>query len=139
MAVLDPGDREHRKIAERLQDEFIVWLTTVRADGQPQSVPVWFLWDGESFRIFSQPGKPKLDNIRQNPRVGLHLRGTESGGEVVVFEGVAELVAGGAATELPEYIEKYAQRIEAYGWTPESFAEDYSEPLRVRPEKLRAW
>ncbi len=31
----------------RLREEVIVWLTTVRSDGQPQSVPVWFLWDGE--------------------------------------------------------------------------------------------
>lgn len=31
----------------RLREERIAWLTTVRADGQPQSVPVWFLWDGE--------------------------------------------------------------------------------------------
>lgn len=35
----------------RLREEEIAWLTTVRADGQPQSVPVWFLWDGDTFLI----------------------------------------------------------------------------------------
>jgi PPOX class probable F420-dependent enzyme len=139
MTVLDPREREHRRIAKRLEDELVVWLTTVRPDGQPQSVPVWFLWDGESFRIFSQPGKPKLDNIRKNGRVNLHLGATETGGDVVVFEGVAELLDGPPATELPEYIVKYSEQIEEYDWTPESFAEDYSEPLLIRPEKLRAW
>jgi hypothetical protein len=58
---------------------------------------------------------------------------------VVVFEGVAELLEGPSATELPEYIDKYGEQIEESGWTPESFAEDYSEPLRVVPDKLRAW
>jgi PPOX class probable F420-dependent enzyme len=139
MSVLDPSDRRHRKILDRLQDELVIWLTTVRADGQPQAVPVWFAWDGESFRIFSQPGKPKLKNIRRNPRVNLHLRATETGGDVVVFEGVAELPDGPPATELPDYIQKYAEQMDAYGWTPKGFAEDYSEPLRVRPEKVRAW
>lgn len=139
MSVLDPKDRRHQKILSRLQDELIIWLTTVRGDGQPQSVPVWFLWDGESFRMFSEPGKPKLDNIRKNPRVGLHLRATETGGEVVIFEGEAEILDGPPATELPDYIEKYAPQIEDYGWTRESFARDYSEALRMRPEKVRAW
>jgi PPOX class probable F420-dependent enzyme len=139
MSVLDPKDRRHRKILNRLHEELVIWLTTVRADGQPQSVPVWFAWDGESFRIFSEPGKPKLDNIRKNPRVNLHFRGTETGGEVVVFEGVAELPDGPPAAEVPEYIQKYAKQIEANGWTPEGFAKDYSEPVRVTPGKLRSW
>ena len=139
MSVLDPKDRGHRKILERLRGELIIWLTTVRGDGQPQSVPVWFAWDGESFRLFSQPGKPKLDNIRKDPRVGLHLQATESGSNVVIFEGRAEIVEGPPATGLPDYIEKYAEQIEEYGWTAEGFADDYSAPIRVWPEKLRVW
>jgi PPOX class probable F420-dependent enzyme len=139
MAVLDPKDRHHRQVETRLRDELIVWLTTVGGDGQPQSVPVWFLWDGESFRIFSQPGKPKLANIRKNSRVGLHLQATEGGSDVVIFEGTAEIIEGPPANDLPDYIKKYSRQIEKYGWTPKSFAEDYSEPLRIRPDRLRAW
>jgi PPOX class probable F420-dependent enzyme len=139
MSMLDPKDRGHRKILERLQGELIIWLTTVRGDGQPQSVPVWFVWDGESFRVFSEPGKPKLDNIRKDPRVGLHLQATESGSNVVIFEGRAEIMDGPPATAFPEYMEKYAEQIEDNGWTAEGFADDYSEPIRVWPERLRTW
>ena len=139
MNLLDSKDREHRKILNRLRDDLIIWLTTVCADGQPQSVPVWFVWDGESFRIFSQPGKPKLDNIQRNPRVGLHLQATEIGEDVAIFEGVAELLDGPLSTGLPEYIDKYRAEIEGNGWTLETFADDYSEPLRIRPDKLRTW
>jgi PPOX class probable F420-dependent enzyme len=139
VGFFDPKNHEHRRVLERLRDELIIWLTTLRADGQPQSVPVWFLWDGESFRMFSQPGKPKLDNIQRNPRVGLHLQATETGGDVVVFEGVAEILDAPVATGLPEYIEKYSEQIEEYGWTPEGFADDYSEPVRITPEQLRTW
>jgi PPOX class probable F420-dependent enzyme len=57
------GGREDR----RLREEKIAWLTTVRSDGQPQSVPVWFLWDGESFLIYSQPDRQKLKNIGRKP------------------------------------------------------------------------
>ncbi len=46
----------------------MIWLTTVRSDGQPQSVPVWFLWDGETFVVYSRPGQQKLKNIGSNAR-----------------------------------------------------------------------
>ena len=76
----------------RLQraEEIIAWLTTVRSDGQ--SVPVWFLWDGESVLIYSRSNRQKLRNIRGNPRVGLNLNCSARGGDVVRVEGTAEMM-----------------------------------------------
>jgi PPOX class probable F420-dependent enzyme len=128
------------QVAARLGRELIVWLTTVRGDGQPQSVPVWFLWDDGSFLIFSQRGKPKLRNIEGNPRVSLHLRGSEAGEEVVTIEATARRdPEAPGADRIEPYIRKYHDRIEHYGWTPASFAEDYSEPIRVSPITVRTW
>jgi hypothetical protein len=31
------------------------------------------LWDGETFLVYSQPGRQKLRNIATNPRLGLNL------------------------------------------------------------------
>jgi Pyridoxamine 5'-phosphate oxidase len=47
--VLDPSKPAHAHAERRLRTEPIVWLTTVRADGRPQSSPVWFLWDGDGY------------------------------------------------------------------------------------------
>ena len=49
--MLDTTTEAGARAEGRLRDEGIIWLTTVRSDGQPQSVPVWFLWNGESFLI----------------------------------------------------------------------------------------
>jgi PPOX class probable F420-dependent enzyme len=127
-------------LADRLGREVILWLTTVRSDGQPQSVPVWFLWDGQSFLIYSQRGKPKLRNIAGNPKVSLHLRGTDTGGDVVVFEGIAERPSSAVAADRVEpYMDKYRHLIDEYGWSPASFADDYPEPIRITPTALRRW
>ncbi|HEY1914948.1 MAG TPA: pyridoxamine 5'-phosphate oxidase family protein [Streptosporangiaceae bacterium] len=40
-ADLPPADRERAE--SRLHSNAIAWLTTVRPDGQPVTVPVWFL------------------------------------------------------------------------------------------------
>lgn len=125
---------------ERLREEKIAWLTTVRSDGQPQSVPVWFLWDGESFLIYSQSDRQKLKNIGRNPRVGLHLNSNVRGGDVVRVEGVAEILDGfPPATEVGEYVEKYRESIARIGFDPEGFARAYPVALRVTPERWQIW
>jgi PPOX class probable F420-dependent enzyme len=136
--LLDPNNREHAAAAERLRTDIIAWLTTVTADGQPQSTPVWFLWENGTFLIYSRPRMPKLDNIAANPKVAIHLRGTEAGDEIATFDGTAELLNGAPpANQVPAYVEKYRDQMKRYDWTPARFAELYSEPIRVTPTEAR--
>ncbi len=138
MAFLDLRKRKHAHAAKRLRDELIVWLTTVSRQGQPQSSPVWFWWDGDVFHRFSQPRRAKLRNIAANPRVSLLLEGGREGDDIVVLEGRARIVRDGEpATSLSEYIKKYRGLIAGYGWTPEGFAADYAVPIVVRPTRVR--
>ena len=54
--------------AQRLAGEGVGWLTTVGAEGQPQSSPVWFIWDGASLWLRSQAQAGKVRNIRPTPK-----------------------------------------------------------------------
>lgn len=127
------GERASR----RLHDELIAWLVTVSPAGAPQPVPVWFLWDGEaSVLLYSRPGRPKLRNIAANPRVALHLEGNGMGGDIVVVSGRAAVSDDPPADRIEDYIAKYRGRIEGNGWTPASFAADYSVPVRIALTRL---
>ena len=61
------------RILRFLEREPIVWLSTVRPDGSPHLVPIWFSWDGEALLIFSKPGAQKVRNLRARPSVMLAL------------------------------------------------------------------
>jgi PPOX class probable F420-dependent enzyme len=87
--VLDPSTPAHARADQRLRSEQIIWLTTVRADGQAQSSPVWFLWDGQTFLVYSQPQVPKVRNLAANPKVSLHLGDDGAGDDIVIVEGTA--------------------------------------------------
>jgi len=128
-----------QRAERRLREELIVWLVTVNPKGTPQPSPVWFLWEGASILLYSRPGKPKLRNIERNPRVALHLDSDGTGGDIVVMTGAARVSDDPPASEIPAYIEKYRGRIERNGWTPQSFAADYSIPVRVEVERLRGF
>ena len=125
---------------QRLRDELIIWLTTVSPSGQPQTSPVWFLWNGEEIVIYSLPGTARTRNIVANPRVSLNFDGDGQGGAVVTIEGMALVdLEAPASTEVPAYAAKYRQKIAGYGWTPESFAADYPIPIRITPTRARSW
>jgi nitroimidazol reductase NimA-like FMN-containing flavoprotein (pyridoxamine 5'-phosphate oxidase superfamily) len=52
-------------IAERLQKEPLIWLSTVRPDQRPHLVPVGFLWENnEEILIISKPENQKIRNMR---------------------------------------------------------------------------
>jgi PPOX class probable F420-dependent enzyme len=138
--MLDTTTPAGARAARRLRDELIIWMTTVSAAGQPQSSPVWFLWDGETVLVYSRPRTGKLRNLEHNPHVGLNLDGNGRGGDVVVVEGIASIDSSAPrADAIPEYLEKYRERIAANGWTPASFAADYSEAIRITPRRARVW
>ena len=138
--MLDTSSEAGARAYSKLREEEIIWLTTVRSDGQPQSVPVWFLWEGETFLVDSEPGLQKLRNIGGSPRVGLHLNSNARGGDVVRVEGTAEVVHDAPpADELGEYVEKYRESIARIGFDPEGFARAYPVALRMRPARWQVW
>ena len=135
---IDTGSEFGGRAARRLRDELIYWLVTVDPDGTPQPSPVWALWDGETFLIYSQRDTPKLRNLASRPRVALHLDGDGRGGDIVIVTGDARIVSDAPpADRVPEYIAKYGEGVRRIGMTPESFARAYSVAVRVTPARLR--
>ena len=128
------------RVAARLRDEGIIWLTTTGADGTPQPNPVWFLWNGENVLIFSEPNQAKLANVRRTPRVSLNFNSDTYGGNIAVITGSAAVdPAGPSAAERADYGAKYDDGIKSIGLTLQTFLEKYSVPIRVTPEKLRGF
>jgi PPOX class probable F420-dependent enzyme len=130
---------ERPDIRARLEDEIVIWLTTVNGKGQPQSSPVWFLATPDHLVVYSLAETPRIRNIRANPRVSLHLNSTPHGGSLVIIEGRAEIIDGAPLAEHDEeYMAKYDEPIVREGMTAESFSRDYPVRIHVHPTRLRA-
>jgi hypothetical protein len=68
--------------------------------------------------------------------VSLHLDGNGQGGDIVVLSGTAAVSDDPPADGVEEYVAKYRPLIERNGWTPASFAADYSVPVRIALRRL---
>ncbi len=136
----DPSTPFGERVARRLRDERLIWLTTVDAKGMPQPTPVWFLWDEatSTMLIYSRADAKRLAHLQQNPRVALNFDGNGSGGDIIVITGQAQVSFDDpSADQLPTYVEKYRDFIARGFTTPENFALIYSVALRIRPIAIR--
>lgn len=127
------------RVVERLSTEETIWLTTVNAHGTPVPTPVWFVWNDGELMLLSKPDTPKLANLARNPRTALHFNTDAEGDDVAVFTGSARIGEIGDRPEWEEYAEKYADAIVRIGYTAERYIAEYSVPVRVEVERVRAW
>ena len=126
------------EFAERLRSAYYLWLTTVREDGMPQPTPVWFVWDGDTFLIYSYPSAQKIKNIRSHPQVALSYTNSEDAGEFVVIMGEAKIdERAPRVNQMAAYLEKYAQGIKDIEMTPDSMAQTFTSAIRVTPTQVR--
>jgi PPOX class probable F420-dependent enzyme len=128
------------RILRFLEQEPIVWLSTVRPDGNPHLVPIWFSWDGEALLIFSKPDAQKVRNLRARPTVMLALGDAEADFDIGLLNGTAELLDTPARDVLtPEHLAKYAAQMNAIGLDAETYAARYSQVIRIMPEGFLGW
>ena len=141
--VLDPADPVHAEVLARLASDHIGWLTTVRADGSPHAVPVWFLWHDGRLLVMSEPRTAKVTNVRRGSPALLHLHTRADGNGVVVLSGPAVVSDRTSTQWLPEigdaYTAKYAEAMVAYGMGLEPIAEKFHVVIELVPTDLQAW
>jgi PPOX class probable F420-dependent enzyme len=69
-------------------------LATVRTDGRPHTVPIWFDLEGDVLVFTTGESTVKGRNMRRDPRVSLCIDEEEPPFHFVVIEGNSELTAG---------------------------------------------
>jgi len=83
-------------------------VTTLRKDGSPCTVPVWYDWDGTTVRFFSGVTVAKLKRLQNDPRISLTVA-SEMDEEMmwVSFEGRATVTQEGAKALAIELARRY--------------------------------
>jgi PPOX class probable F420-dependent enzyme len=138
--VFEAGSETDARALERLRSDVIGWLTTVTPEGQPQTFPIWFLWEDGEALIYSDRRAKRNQNIRANPLVSLHLNDDGQGGDVVVLEGVARIDEHAPPlTEHAAYLAKYGSRIGDYFDSAAEMSSTYNVVIRIRPTRGRAY
>ena len=94
--------------ARRFSSPRNYWVATASTSGRPHAMPVWGVWLDDRFWFSTSPDSRKARNLRENPRVAVHL---EDGNVVIVIEGRAREVRD--TTQLLAFLAGYNPK---YAW-----------------------
>ena len=56
-----------------LETNALIHVATIGPDGEPQSTPVWFDWDGESIKFSQTKTRQKYRNVERDPRIAISI------------------------------------------------------------------
>jgi nitroimidazol reductase NimA-like FMN-containing flavoprotein (pyridoxamine 5'-phosphate oxidase superfamily) len=114
---------------ERLTTERNIWLATVRPDGRPHLIPLWFAWHNDLIYICIQPNSVKAQNLIENPLVSLSL---EDGNKPLICEGESAVIPSPYPSAVTAIFKQ------KYNWdiTTDS---DYTQLVAVTPHKWLSW
>ena len=118
-------------VRARLEEAPQYWLTTVRPDGRPHSVPVDGLWLDDAFWFGGSPSTVRHRNLLADGRASLHLADAVA---AVIVEGRCDVVRPD-----PETVDRLVGGSkQKYGYSVP--ASTYAEGVwRLRPLKVMAW
>lgn len=75
-----------------LQQPHVGVLATLRSDGRPYTVPVWWLWKDGVIWVTGTHTRVWCQQIKRDPRVSLCVEATEPVPGHVEFDGIAEVL-----------------------------------------------
>lgn len=128
------------RIDQLLRAEPVVWLSTVRPDGAPHIVPIWFSWDGGRLFIASKPEARKVRNLRERPRLMLAVGEPDEDFDVGLIEATAELPDARTCDVMPAaHLEKYRRRMAEAGMDVDEYCRTYSQPILITPTRFLPW
>ena len=106
------------------------WIASVRSSGRPHAMPVWGVWLDGALLFSTDADSVKGRNLLERPEIVAHL---ESGDDVVILEGRAEVLRDRAALErfVDAYDAKYSIRVDVDNPSFTVFA--------LRPSRALAW
>lgn len=78
--------------ADLLEKPNIAHLATERRDGDLQSNPVWYEWDGTHIKVSQTTSRQKVRNVRHNPKVALSIVDPENPYRYLELRGVVDRI-----------------------------------------------
>ena len=118
----------------------VALLATVRADGAPLAMPMWFLHDAAALTMISVEGTQKVRSLRRDPRVCVVAEAGGGGADIrgVTVFGRAEFLADGSERRalIERFHEKYPRLASLWGGRAMPANRVM---FRIAPERVKTW
>jgi PPOX class probable F420-dependent enzyme len=139
-AHMSMSPAELLRFLDRTQPALVGVVGTVRKNGSPHVVPVWYRWDGEAVLVWTDEGRGWVRNAVRDPRVAFSVQEPEAPYAAVVMHGEAEVRTSGdpeTEAEIRRITARYIEeaQVDEYiaGWA------ELRTILTIRPSSINSW
>jgi PPOX class probable F420-dependent enzyme len=138
LVSLSPSELD--EFLNRTRPALLGTVGTLRANGSPHVVPVWYRWDGEAVHIWSDEGRGWVRNVLRDPRVAFSVQEPQPPFAAVVMHGRAESHTSDTddvSAEIRRITLRYIEEAEAdeyvAGWAR------LQTVVTIRPGSISSW
>lgn len=106
-------------------------VASIGPNGEPQSTPVWYAWDGSELSFSQTTGRQKYRNLQRSPRIALSIADPDNPYRYIEIRGVVDRI-----DEDPDnaFIDSMAKKYLGEDHYPWHQPGDHRVIVRVRPE-----
>ncbi len=118
--------------ADLLKTTALAHVATVGPEGEPQSTPVWFAWDGQYVLFSMTKATQKYRNLQRDPRIALSIVDPQNAYRYVEIRGRVVGVEEDADRNFVNSLAKKYLNQDIYPWHRPG---DEHVVVRVKPER----
>ena len=118
----------HRDILEK---KGFAHIATIGPNGEPQSTPVWYGWDGTDLKFSTTKARQKYRNLVRNPQASASILDPDDPYRYLEIRGAAEIEDDPDKTFIDEMSRKYMGRD-----FPGNQPGDERVVVKIRPEHV---
>jgi len=115
-------------------------VATLRRDGSPHVIPVWFRWNTGVITLWTKEGRVWVTNVARDPRVGFSVQTFEAPYPAVMIRGQATI----KTADSPEVVEEAKAITRRYVAPDEvdNYVDDWPDLrtiVTIVPERIVSW
>ena len=131
------SDLTPEQIAEFLERPLVAVMVTLRADGSPHAIPIWYEYRDGEFIVFTSDTFVRVKNLRRDSRAAITVSNHEAPYMYVSAEGPVSITSEAVAETGLSIARRYmGERGDRF---LEEVLDEHSVLLRLTPERILTW
>lgn len=131
------SDLSPEQMAEFLERPLVAVMVTLRVDGSPHAIPIWYEYRHGEFVVFTSDTFVRVKNLQRDSRAAITVSNHEEPYMYVSAEGPVSITSEGVAETGLSIARRYM------GENAQQFLDDvydeHSVLLRLTPERILTW
>lgn len=131
------SDLTPEQMAEFLERPLVAVMVTLRADGSPHAIPIWYEYRDGAFIVFTSSTFVRVKNLRRDSRAAITISTHDEPYMYVSAEGPVSITSEGVAETGLSIARRYMG--EQGDQFLEEVLDEHSVLLRLTPERTLTW